>query len=101
MIFEVQEKKVISKNFIENRFTGHARELEGNHHADHHGPIISALRECDVVISKGMGPRIFKALVSNGIKPYITDEEDIETALNYFIEGKLKEIEDFRCKNKH
>ena len=98
VIFEIKEKQVLNKEFKENRFTGHARGLEGDHNADHHGPVINALKDCDVVISRGMGNRIFNDLINNGIKPYITDVDDIDEALKLFLSDKLVEVKDFHCK---
>lgn len=100
-VFNIEGGAVTSKEYRPNTFTGHARGLEGNHHADHHGPILNALSDCKAVISNGMGRRIYDDLQSIGIEVFITDERDVESALKLYLSGKLIDKPEKSCHHKH
>jgi predicted Fe-Mo cluster-binding NifX family protein len=96
-VFEVEGKEIKGQEYRENTFTGHARGLEGRHDGDHHGPILDALRDCQVVISHGMGRRIYDELKGIGIEVFVTEETKIRDALNLYLEGKLVDRPELGC----
>jgi predicted Fe-Mo cluster-binding NifX family protein len=58
---------------------------------DRHGPILEALKDCQVVISHGMGRRIHEDLRSAGIEAFITDETSVDEALSFYLKGELED----------
>ncbi|MEM2970713.1 MAG: NifB/NifX family molybdenum-iron cluster-binding protein, partial [Candidatus Bathyarchaeia archaeon] len=101
VVFEVENGEVKSKEYRKNTFTGHARGLEGNHHADHHKAILEALSDCQVVISNGMGRRIYDDLKGANIKAFITEETEVERALSLYLQRKLTDRPELSCHHKH
>ena len=52
------------------------------HHANHkHEQMIENIRDCDVVLTGGLGRGAYQNLQKWGIKPIVTDITDIETAV--------------------
>ena len=90
IIYEIDQNEVKSEEFRQNTFTGHARGLEhAGHHVDRHGPILEALSDCAVVISHGMGRRLYDDLSTAGIQAFITNERDAQGAVEAFLRGQL------------
>ncbi len=100
VIFEVFGQEIKKSEYRQNSFTEHALGMEGLHRADKHKRIIEALRDCDVVISKGMGRRLYLDLKESGISPIITDMEDVEKALELYLKGILTDNPDKACHHK-
>ncbi len=78
-----------------NQFTGHSKGECGdsapNHH-HYHTAITEALKDCDAVISRGMGYRAMMDLQQAGIKPlFITRETNVLGAVEDYIAGRLSE----------
>ncbi|PMQ01261.1 MAG: iron-molybdenum cofactor biosynthesis protein [Dictyoglomus sp. NZ13-RE01] len=94
VIFEIEDGKVLGEEYRPNTFTGHARGLHhsGHGHYDTHGDIINALRDCNVVISHGMGRRLYDDLRSAGIQVIVTEETDVKRALELYLSGNLKDF---------
>ena len=102
IIYEIVDGQARQVEYRVNTFTGHARGLEGTDHGvDRHGPILEALNDCQAVISRGMGRRIYDDLVAANIDPYVTDEPDAQKAAELHLKGGLVHIGDFRCDHKH
>jgi len=96
IIFEIEDGKIIKRDYIENTFTGHALGMEG-HGGHHHGDILTALGDCQAVISRGMGQRMYQNFRNNGIKAFIVNEESADEAVKNFIENKLEDNPDKSC----
>ena len=77
---------------------GHGPQGHGQHS---HGPILSALADCEVVISCGMGRRMYEDLQHSGKQAYITDETGVEQALSRFVEGSLPNYPERGCHHGH
>jgi hypothetical protein len=91
-----------NREYRPNTFTGHARGLEGaGHEIDRHGPILSALSDCKVVISHGMGRRIYDDLKNAGIEVFVTDETDVLRAFDLYVQGKLTDHPERSCSHEH
>ena len=85
-----------------NTFTGHARGLEAaGHEVDRHGPILRALADCQVVISRGMGRRLYDDLRQAGVQVYITDETDATRAVELYVRGGLVDRPELGCNHHH
>ena len=90
VVFEVEGKAVKSREYRPNTFTGHARGLEGaGHESNRHGPILSALSDCKAVISHGMGRRIYDDLKGAGIEALVTDETEVQKAIDLYLSSEL------------
>lgn len=98
LLYEVEENKIINKEYRRNDFTGHARGLEGaDHSMDRHGPILAALNGCQAVIARGMGQRIYIDLQNAGIEAFIVNEENADHALQLYLQNALRDYPDKRC----
>lgn len=102
LIVEYDGRQIGNVEYRMNTFTGHARGLEGaDHSADRHGPILAALSDCQVVISHGMGRRIYEDLKQAGLEVYATDETDAQKAVELYLQGKLVDRPDLCCHHSH
>ena len=102
VIFEVEGKTVKNREYRSNTFTGHARGLEdAGHELDRHTPILNALKDCKVVISKGMGRRIYDDLKGIGVEVFVTDETDVNKALDLYLCGELIDKPEMGCSHIH
>ena len=102
VVFEMEGKEVKNREYRPNTFTGHARGLEGaGHEIDRHSPILSALSDCKAVISHGMGRRIYDDLKGAGIEAFITDETEVQKALDLYLNGTLVDRPERGCSHKH
>jgi predicted DNA-binding protein (UPF0251 family)/predicted Fe-Mo cluster-binding NifX family protein len=57
-----------------------------------HAGMAEAIKDCQVVIAGGMGMGAYESLKSYKIEPIITDIQDIEEAVNLYLQGKLPNI---------
>ncbi|MBC7194766.1 MAG: NifB/NifX family molybdenum-iron cluster-binding protein [Caldisericia bacterium] len=97
LIFEVEGNEIKSREYLPNTFTGHARGMHerGIHHQyDTHSAIIEALKDVKVVISHGMGRRLYDDLKNVGIDVYVTDETEVDEVIKLFLNGTLTNLED-------
>ena len=84
VIFNVKDNKIVNKSYRENigKNTGECGSCN-------HSAMINNIKDCEVVISYGMGQRIYIDLVKCKITPYVTEENNVEDALNKFLTNKL------------
>ena len=54
-----------------------------------HNMMLEPIRDCDILIARGMGMGAHQSLMAIGIRPIITDVNDILEALNSFLAGTL------------
>lgn len=102
VLMDVTNDIIKSEEYIFNDFTGHARGLEGHDHQhDRHGPILNALKEYNVVISHGMGRRIYMDLQEAGKQVFITPETNVRKAVELYTQGKLVDNPDQGCDHHH
>ena len=117
-IIEIENNQVVKEEIRDNDFTGHAKEEfsldtshlhhhEHHHHGDehhhshdhHHGHshegIFRALEGVEAVLSGGMGQRLYQDFTARNVEVVITDENDIDAAVQKFIKNDLPHIERF------
>ncbi len=70
----------------------------GHHRHNHHAEVISLISDCEIVLSAGMGPRIYEDLLRAGIKPVLTKASEVEEAIRAYLEGRLEEQSDLGCR---
>jgi predicted Fe-Mo cluster-binding NifX family protein len=98
VIYDVTKENIAKQEYRPNTLTGHARGLENKGHMfDRHGPILNVLNDCTVVISHGMGRRIYADLKSAGIDVYVTAEIDVRKAVELYISGDLTDEPERSC----
>lgn len=102
LVVELDNGAEQSREYRPNTFTGHARGLEGaGHDVNRHGPILSALADCQVVISRGMGRRLYADLQQAGVEVFITEETDASRAVASYARGELVDRPELGCRHHH
>jgi predicted Fe-Mo cluster-binding NifX family protein len=105
VIFETNGSDIVDRSYIENTFTGHAigaNHTHGHGHAEGaHNRIITALSGCEAVVAHGMGRRIYVDLMQNNIKPYITQETDVDKAAGLMMQHALDDDPGRGCQHTH
>jgi predicted Fe-Mo cluster-binding NifX family protein len=102
LIFDVDGDKVENKIYVENNFTGHAQGLHHDHHHDHqhsHGGILQVLKDCKVIISRGMGRRLLIDFENNNKEVFVTDTSSADEAVDQYLKGVLGHDPDKTCQH--
>ena len=103
VVFTVEDNKVIKQEIREkanhSQFSG-----ERHHHGEHgdshgmdpgsqrrHGLMMDTIQDCEVLLARGMGQGAHINLTERGIKPVLTDIQDIQEALDAYLAGNLIE----------
>jgi predicted Fe-Mo cluster-binding NifX family protein len=117
-IVEIENNQVVKEEIRDNDFTGHAKEqfsLDASqiHHEHHHGEdhhhshghdhhhahshegIFTALEGVEAVLSGGMGQRLYNDFMARNVEVIITDEQNIDAAVQKFIQNDLPHIDRF------
>ena len=98
VIYDIENSQIKDHRYRINDFTGHARGMEGaGHQIDRHDLILAALNDIDVVISRGMGRRIYNDLQNAGIETFIVDEHNTSTAVQLYLDNNLKDNPEKGC----
>ena len=80
---------------------------EEHHHGEHgdshgmdpgsqrrHGMMMESIQDCEVLLARGMGQGAHNNLKERGIKPVLTDIQNVQEAVETFLAGKLIENPD-------
>jgi predicted Fe-Mo cluster-binding NifX family protein len=98
VVVDLEFGNIKSREYRKNDFTEHKIGLKDNiHEPGRHGQILTALKECRAVISRGMGRRLISDLEVAGIETYLTKEEDVARAIFLYTEGKLDNNPELGC----
>ena len=100
VIIELDGGNIISKDYRENGFTHHVQQAEQKHSGGHghsHSGILTALNDCEVVIARGMGRRIYEDLRGANIDSLITDIPTVNDALAAYLSGTLVDHPEKGC----
>ena len=102
VIAELVEGTIKSKEYRENNFSHHSQPGEHEHehqgsHGHSHDGILAALKDCDVVIARGMGRRIYDDLRGVNIEAVITDIADVDEAIKAYISDTLVDNPEKGC----
>jgi predicted Fe-Mo cluster-binding NifX family protein len=104
-IYEIEDGKIVNKEMRKNTFTGHFRREHQKRPEQHHGQphhrgtgdphahhsVAEGLKDCQVVISHGMGRKAWEDLRARGIEMIVTDETDVEKAVEMYLAGELED----------
>jgi predicted Fe-Mo cluster-binding NifX family protein len=93
IIYQTDGELIISKEYRDNLFThhrlhGHSEEHSHNHS---HSALAEGLSDCSVLLFKSGGWRVIEDLKSVNIYPFLTDEEDADTAVVLYLKKELEE----------
>ena len=102
LIYDVDGNKVDNKVYVENNFTGHAQGHHHDHMHDHqhsHGGILQVLKDCKVIISRGMGRRLLIDFEANNKEVFVTDTSNADEAVNQYLKGILGHNADKSCQH--
>lgn len=101
MVFDVSGENITNFQYILNTFTHHAKtkgkEAEHVKHNHNHDGIFSALINCNVVISRGMGQRLFDEFKDRNVHVFITKENSINKSIEQFLKGTLEQNSEICC----
>lgn len=75
VVVEVEGSKVLNREYRKNLFSNHQGAHDGG---EGNCSPVDLLKDCDVVVSSGMGPRAYKRLKEQGKKVVITDTLEVE-----------------------
>jgi len=100
-IYDIEAGKIVNQSMRQNSFTRHFQEQHQphEHHEHHHGDgdphahqsVANGLSDCAVVISHGMGRKAWEDLRARGIEMIVTDETEVETAVQKYLGGELED----------
>jgi predicted Fe-Mo cluster-binding NifX family protein len=90
IVYTIEDGCITSRTWRANTFTKHSQGLlHGHHETDGHKPILEALADCAVIISRGMGRRAYDDLTQNSLRVIITDATEAEKAISLFVSNQL------------
>jgi predicted Fe-Mo cluster-binding NifX family protein len=61
----------------------------GKHAEERHKHMFANIKDCDVLLARGMGRGAQLGLEQTGLKPILTDISDIEMAVKAVIDGTI------------
>jgi predicted DNA-binding protein (UPF0251 family)/predicted Fe-Mo cluster-binding NifX family protein len=106
MVFTVEDGKITGKEKRAKMGHGHGAGPHGGHegHGGQHGfdaasqnihsGMAGAIKDCQAIITGGMGMGAYYSLKNFNIEPIVTDVRDIEEAVKQLIDGKLANLTD-------
>ena len=62
----------------------------GRHSEEKHQRMFAPIKDCQIVLARGMGQGAFNGLQQVGIEPILTDIQDIESAVQAVIDGSIE-----------
>lgn len=98
VIVDIEKGKERRRTYRNNNFSVYSKGSRDNvPEPGRHAPIIAALKDCQVLVSHGMGRRIINDLKISKVDTYLTKEENVTKAIDLFIEGKLDNNPELGC----
>jgi len=103
VVFTIKDGKILSHEMRDklghDQFGGQGY-MEGQHHEEHghgdghhshqkHVGMIEAIKDCKALICGGMGRGAYDSLLSLNIQPIVTDLQEIEPAVQAYLDGHL------------
>ncbi|MGQ9706946.1 MAG: NifB/NifX family molybdenum-iron cluster-binding protein [bacterium] len=96
MIIVIEDKKVLSKNIVKNPLEYKNDEYERNEQGTcDHNKIIDSFEGAEGIICCRLGRKIFRDLKERGLKIYISEERDLERAIEIFVDGNINQLKEF------
>ncbi len=109
VIFDVENGTILKKEVRKNSFTDHffGKKDESKHDNGHggghgnndgHKRLAEGLKDCQYLISHGMGWKLVEEIKSFGIEPLVTSEINAEQAAIMLEAGNLKMRDNLICR---
>ncbi len=90
LVYTIQDGHVTSKEERVKPAHDHAHEEGHDHNDGHfHNSMVETVKDCQVVIARGMGKPAFENVESAGLQAIVTGISTIEEALQAYREGSL------------
>ncbi|TKJ36580.1 iron-molybdenum cofactor biosynthesis protein [candidate division LCP-89 bacterium B3_LCP] len=95
VIYDIDNNQAARVEYRSNTFTAHAKgecngEENQKHHAhSDHGELLDALHDCQVMIARGMGPRLVMDLARRNIEVVFCESDVADTAAQQYAAGEL------------
>lgn len=89
LVYDIKNGKIEGKETRPK--AAHHGQSEEHHHQDNliHRSMSSNIDDCEALIARGMGWGAYDAMERSGIKPFITDKESADEAVEAYIKGIL------------
>jgi predicted Fe-Mo cluster-binding NifX family protein len=86
-----RREKLGHNNFAQEEHHHHPGEQHGfdDHSHNKHVSMADAIKDCQVLLARGMGNGAYQSMLQLNIKPIVTDIKDIDDAINEFINGTI------------
>jgi predicted Fe-Mo cluster-binding NifX family protein len=104
VIFEVGGNMARRVEHRTNTFTAHVQGACDGHHAGSpgtahhtHTPLVEALADCRVLVTRGLGPRLVADLAARGIEAYVCTAELVDDAAALYARGELPKASGVGC----
>ncbi len=103
VIYEINDNQSVRVEHRTNTYTAHAKgecsgEEHGAQHGHHdHGALLGALHDCQVMIARGMGPRLVMDLSRRDITVIFCDNDQADIAAEQYATGILVSTGKSRC----
>jgi predicted Fe-Mo cluster-binding NifX family protein len=98
-VFTITDGRIIKREALlkpsHNQFTNEPHDEPGFSHGQgpaaqsRHTRMFEPIRDCQVLMARGMGQGAHDSLMQAGIQPILTDIQEIESAVKLYIDGKL------------
>lgn len=104
-IYTISADSILDKSYIKNVFTPHKKAKgaggDAHEHAIHeHNDLIKALKDCRLVLARGIGTRMAMDLEEAGINGYVVVEEGtMDEIIQKYIQGELIINRDGGCRH--
>jgi predicted Fe-Mo cluster-binding NifX family protein len=92
-VYEISNGEIIAETFISRKYAEKKLEelqIDSEDSNEKELSLISAIWDCQIVISNGFGKQMFEELVKAQKEVYITEAVDSRIAINHFIRQTLK-----------
>lgn len=63
----------------------------GQHSAEKHQRMFETIRDCQMVLARGMGQGAYQGLQQSGIQPIVTEIHEIDAAVQAVIDGTIED----------
>ena len=86
-----RREKLGHNNFAQEEHHHHSGEQHGQDQHSHnkHVSMAEAIKDCQILLSRGMGNGAYQSLLQLNIKPVVTDIKNIDDAVQAVINGSI------------
>ncbi len=86
-----RREKLGHHNFADEEHQHHAGEQHGldEHSHSKHISMAEAIKDCQILLARGMGNGAYQSMLQLNIKPVVTDIKNIDEAVQTFISGTI------------